>query len=648
MLEEPGVSMEKVAKLEEELLGFLPQPFLKPKGQEVFLEEGDELEKQEFFRKNVSVLEKHEVSLEEEARLQGQEFSIEEAIRREMTRLEEQGVSTNEMEGLENQEVFLEAVARLQEQEASVQEAIRLDDKGISTEEGARLDMQEVFIKDKPTYSQKGEQGKIASKVGEKSFLQEKELGTEEKCLNAEEQEVSMKNVAKLEKELLELLPKPFLKPKGQNVFLELGAKLEKQEPFTKEMSKLEKQEVNLEVEAKLQGQELSIEEAIRQEMTRLEEQGVSTNEMVGLENQEVFLEAVARLQEQEASVQEAIRLEEKGISTKKGTKLDMQEMFRQDKPTYSQKGEQEKRAGKVGEKSGGKELGTEENCLDAEEVKQELHCQGKQTSENRKKLVKSEKWELMLTKGEALVPYNPASVPEDLKKFMCYLCDIFPRVGSANRSELYRHYASTHYNNEIKHDFGFNNFDFAKDMCPDCDILLKRERFIDHMGVKHSMVERYLPEQYHLPEGQYLQNKESSAWLVRSRNANQNKDQAVQKTKKGMKKLINIKDESSTVHSDLRPRYDRKTKSKISQRSSVVQKSSLYHKNGLLLHSSLDLCDCLEDSCPGCHFPCPKCMSPKCGHECRSGRKWQYHSVQPDGVPDSLRLNNHLVPTCQ
>ena len=69
MLEEPGASMENVAKLEEEPLGLLPRPCLKLKGQKVFLEEGAKLEKQEFFQKEVSELENHDVNLEE-ARLQ--------------------------------------------------------------------------------------------------------------------------------------------------------------------------------------------------------------------------------------------------------------------------------------------------------------------------------------------------------------------------------------------------------------------------------------------------------------------------------------------------------------------------------------------------------------------------------------------------
>ena len=74
-----------------------------------------------------------------------------------------------------------------------------------------------------------------------------------------------------------------------------------------------------------------------------------------------------------------------------------------------------------------------------------------------------------------------------------------------------------------------------------------------------------------------------------------------------------------------------------------TAEKPSVYDNMGVLLQTGLDLCDCLEDLCPGCHFPCPNCGSSKCGHVCRSGRKWQYSSVMLDGFPNSNLLNMHL-----
>ncbi len=51
-----------------------------------------------------------------------------------------------------------------------------------------------------------------------------------------------------------------------------------------------------------------------------------------------------------------------------------------------------------------------------------------------------------------------------------------------------------------------------------------------------------------------------------------------------------------------------------------------------------------MSPPCPGCHFPCDRCRSPKCGQECRQWRKWQYETVELDGVTDSARKNPHLL----
>lgn len=47
-------------------------------------------------------------------------------------------------------------------------------------------------------------------------------------------------------------------------------------------------------------------------------------------------------------------------------------------------------------------------------------------------------------------------------------------------------------------------------------------------------------------------------------------------------------------------------------------KKAALYDERGISINTRRDYCDCLQLGCAGCHFPCPKCQSPKCGHECR------------------------------
>jgi len=74
--------------------------------------------------------------------------------------------------------------------------------------------------------------------------------------------------------------------------------------------------------------------------------------------------------------------------------------------------------------------------------------------------------------------------------------------------------------------------------------------------------------------------------------------------------------------------------------------KRVLYNNKGILADLNKDLCDCMVEACPGCHFPCPKCRSTKCGHECRQNRKWQYNEAEYDGEKGSKRLNPNAIST--
>ncbi|XP_015908631.1 ARL14 effector protein [Parasteatoda tepidariorum] len=62
------------------------------------------------------------------------------------------------------------------------------------------------------------------------------------------------------------------------------------------------------------------------------------------------------------------------------------------------------------------------------------------------------------------------------------------------------------------------------------------------------------------------------------------------------------------------------------------------YDENGIHLESKADLCDCLDRTCDGCWFKCPKCSSTKCGHECRNNRSWEYLSYEIEGTDITVK----------
>lgn len=62
--------------------------------------------------------------------------------------------------------------------------------------------------------------------------------------------------------------------------------------------------------------------------------------------------------------------------------------------------------------------------------------------------------------------------------------------------------------------------------------------------------------------------------------------------------------------------------------KSKRSQNRTVFDGNGSYRHNGRDVCDCLDNFCCGCHYPCPKCKSPKCGNQCRRYRAEAYSSI--------------------
>ncbi|XP_058831179.1 ARL14 effector protein [Topomyia yanbarensis] len=92
-------------------------------------------------------------------------------------------------------------------------------------------------------------------------------------------------------------------------------------------------------------------------------------------------------------------------------------------------------------------------------------------------------------------------------------------------------------------------------------------------------------------------------------------------------------------------PQTSRREKRKLNRKSTplVVPKVvGLYTDRGVHRETGRDMCDCLDLSCPGCHFPCLLCGTTKCGSHCRVNRKWMYESIEHDAK--DLVIRNKLL----
>ncbi|XP_019772940.2 uncharacterized protein LOC109546422 isoform X1 [Dendroctonus ponderosae] len=89
----------------------------------------------------------------------------------------------------------------------------------------------------------------------------------------------------------------------------------------------------------------------------------------------------------------------------------------------------------------------------------------------------------------------------------------------------------------------------------------------------------------------------------------------------------------------DLSQREKRKLNKKFNQSTVRKPNGAVYDEKGRHV-SGVDLCDCLNEKCPGCWFECPKCESNKCGTECRVFRKYIVDSIEYHGYDKTVRNN--------
>lgn len=92
-----------------------------------------------------------------------------------------------------------------------------------------------------------------------------------------------------------------------------------------------------------------------------------------------------------------------------------------------------------------------------------------------------------------------------------------------------------------------------------------------------------------------------------------------------------------ASIKNSLRPRLKSPTRGNAKSKKAGSQ----YDSTGRLRLNKRDICDCFGEECPGCHFPCERCNSPKCGPTCRVNRRYIFEEITFDGK--NLVIKNTL-----
>ena len=85
---------------------------------------------------------------------------------------------------------------------------------------------------------------------------------------------------------------------------------------------------------------------------------------------------------------------------------------------------------------------------------------------------------------------------------------------------------------------------------------------------------------------------------------------------------------QNASFHPEIRQQQKKEQMSKTKEFFSPKRAVKKYDGKGRLLVNQADLCDCLDEECLGCFYPCPQCNSTKCGPTCRCNRRWVYTTM--------------------
>nr|XP_022900499.1 uncharacterized protein LOC111413687 [Onthophagus taurus] len=96
-------------------------------------------------------------------------------------------------------------------------------------------------------------------------------------------------------------------------------------------------------------------------------------------------------------------------------------------------------------------------------------------------------------------------------------------------------------------------------------------------------------------------------------------------------------KQDLAKLNSDVLDEDEGKDKRRTKKTFPKRVQGAVYDSMGVHI-SGIDLCDCLQENCPGCHFKCPSCSSFKCGTECRVNRKYIYEQIEYHGYEFNIK----------